>query len=70
MSKEEIKTTVKPNTYNNRPMFAVYKAVAMAESGEPIFADRPAFNIGIAKARLAIKHLEELKKFVAENEGY
>lgn len=55
-------TKVIPNTYNDKPMFSIYK---IDDKGEA--AAKPVFNCGITKVKYIAEHLEELKKFLEEN---
>ncbi|HLD15222.1 MAG TPA: hypothetical protein VJB94_01445 [Candidatus Nanoarchaeia archaeon] len=45
-----------------------HKTISLKEEGEEISDKYPPFSFGLKKAKLIIKHLEDIKRFVEENE--
>ena len=50
--------------FKDKNMFKIFEEY---ESGK--LSEKPLISIGIKKAKLLLKHLKELKKYVEENEG-
>jgi len=52
-------TKVLPNDFNSKPMFSIYE---FDKEGNKNF--KPLVNMGMKKAELILKHVEDLKKYV------
>ena len=68
------KTKVFPNTFNKKPMFTVKKVDAAGVPAVEFCREtgakkdkKPALNLGLAKCKYVLEHLDELKQFVADN---
>lgn len=56
-------TKVMENDFKGTPMFSIFE---FDKEGNKNF--KPLVNMGMKKAKLVLKHVEELKKYVQENE--
>ncbi len=57
-------THTQVDEYKGKPIFAVYKTPADLEEK----TEYPIVSMGVKKAKAILKHAEELKKFVSDND--
>lgn len=60
-------TRVVPNKFKSREMFSVFKEEDL-EGDQPREGAYPVVSMGLRKAQAVLDHIEELKKYVEDNQ--
>ncbi len=58
-----MKTRVEPNKYGKHNLFSVFEVLE-----NDVISEKPIVSFGVKKAKAILKHMEELKQFIKENE--